>query len=395
MRAMLLFVLLIVALVSMSAAPAAKPTLAPASLVLDVGEAKKLELRGAGADAKWETSDPQLAAVYSNGWLIALKPGDVVVNAGGASSKVRVVDSADRLVNPATIQQYPDNRTFKVGERKCIGTFLNGHMVGNEQKPKVDRNRVLNPRPLRDDKPLEWELKEGTPVFDGAGVQMGTAAPALEVNGRKLTSTKFNYGFSKVINGKLCLYGFTVDIRPDPAVQKIMDESHKSKSIVATSAWVPIDGVVEKELLLDNVGLGKGKLPRLPLQPQRYKITGGNPDLYNTPAGELRIVDDPDADPKAVDYIRRPTGTVNIIYCVPGLGLGGQSLDSVLITSNAIFRPARGVRVFVQPTFYPAGHPKAGQKSPKTETFIYGAVEVAGSETIYGWVAKEAMVAMP
>jgi hypothetical protein len=51
------------------------------------------------------------------------------------------------------------------------------------------------------------------------------------------------------------------------------------------------------------------------------------------------------------------------------------------------------VRPFTQPTFYPAGHPKAGQKADKTETFVYGAVEVAGSETIYGWVAREAMSA--
>jgi hypothetical protein len=46
------------------------------------------------------------------------------------------------------------------------------------------------------------------------------------------------------------------------------------------------------------------------------------------------------------------------------------------------------------PTYYPIKHPRAKKVSPKTMTFIYGAVEVEGSETIYGWVALEALTPM-
>ena len=70
---------------------------------------------------------------------------------------------------------------------------------------------------------------------------------------------------------------------------------------------------------------------------------------------------------------------------------GGQSLDSFLISDGAIFHQAKGAKIFVQPTYFPKGHPKAGKVSPRTMTFLYGAVEIKGSETIYGWIAKEAL----
>ena len=82
---------------------------------------------------------------------------------------------------------------------------------------------------------------------------------------------------------------------------------------------------------------------------------------------------------------------MNILYSVPGYGLGGQGCDSILLNGDAIFRPAVGVKRFVQPTYFPKGHARAGQVSNKTMTFVYGAVEVQGSETIYGWIALEAL----
>jgi hypothetical protein len=85
---------------------------------------------------------------------------------------------------------------------------------------------------------------------------------------------------------------------------------------------------------------------------------------------------------------------VNIIYSVPGYGLGGQGLDAFLVTDGIVFHPARGAKVFAQPTYFPAKHPQAGKKSPMTMTFIYGAAEVKGVEPVYGWVAKEAMEPM-
>ena len=76
---------------------------------------------------------------------------------------------------------------------------------------------------------------------------------------------------------------------------------------------------------------------------------------------------------------------------VPGFDLGGQSLDSFLISSGALFRPVRGARTFVMLTYYPPRHPRKGKVSPRTMTFLYGAVETPGSETVYGWVARETL----
>jgi hypothetical protein len=132
-------------------------------------------------------------------------------------------------------------------------------------------------------------------------------------------------------------------------------------------------------------------LPRLPLEKKGFRITGGNPKQYHTPHGEVRIVKDPTAEPVPSHYLRRPSGTVNIIYSVPGFGLGGQGLDSLLVGNNVLFYPARGAKVFVQPTYYPDKHPLRGKVSPMKMTFIYGAAEVKGVEPVYGWVAKEAL----
>ena len=48
----------------------------------------------------------------------------------------------------------------------------------------------------------------------------------------------------------------------------------------------------------------------------------------------------------------------------------------------------------MQPTYFPAKHPQRGKVSPKTMTFIYGAVEVPGTEPVYGWMSKEALEPM-
>ena len=147
---------------------------------------------------------------------------------------------------------------------------------------------------------------------------------------------------------------------------------------MSTSAWIPLERVVDKDELLDRIGLGKVKLPRMPLNPTGYTITGGDPESYMTESGELAIVKQLDG-PVPSHYLRRPTGTVNLIYSVPGFGLGGQSLDSFLVSEGAVFHQAKGAKVFVQPTYYPKGHPNAGKVSPKKMTFLYGAVEVKGS----------------
>jgi hypothetical protein len=99
---------------------------------------------------------PAVANVYANGFVLALKPGEAVIRGSGANvARVHVVsgdeDHYSALKNPAV----QANREFvaAVG-RKCVGSELNGKVLG-EERP----NRVTNPKPLVADRPLEWEIQ--------------------------------------------------------------------------------------------------------------------------------------------------------------------------------------------------------------------------------------------
>lgn len=136
------------------------------SLELTIGAFHRLQPSQNAPALKYSSSDERVAAVYSNGYVIALSPGTAVINAAasdgaGAKCKVTVESDQTKLIDPSTLQQYPDNRVFKVGNRKCVGTVLNGHMVGNESRH--ERNRVTNPHPLSREKLLEWELVPNAP----------------------------------------------------------------------------------------------------------------------------------------------------------------------------------------------------------------------------------------
>jgi hypothetical protein len=297
------------------------------------------------------------------------------------------------LVDPATLKQFDDNRVFAVDGRKCVGSELNGQRAYTaDERRFLKGNRVVNPHPLDVDRPLEWELKSDTAVYDGAGVHMGDVAAKLKLpDGRRVPVSKFNFGMSKVIDGKTCIYAFGVSIKPTAELMKIVDTKQIEDGVVETSAWLPLYQVVEKDELSKRIGLDKPGLPHLPLADKIYRITGGDPHAYDTPLGELSIIPDVGYGAVPSHYLRRPSGTVNILYSVPGFGLGGQGLDALLVSDHAIFRPAKGARVFVQPTYFPVKHPLAGQRSEKTMTFIYGAVEVERSAPVYGWVPREAL----
>jgi hypothetical protein len=376
----------------------ARVTLERTLLPLETGSAGRLHAEGDRA-GRWESSAPKVAEVFQNGFVIGLAPGEAHIKVTGselndtAECVVTVKPApAPVLVNPETLQQYPDGRKFALNGRKCFGTELNGQRAFTPAERRLIRsNRVINPKPLREDKPLEWEVQEGTELYDGAGILMGTVAPRLKVGDRAVPASMFNFGMSKLLHGRLCLYAFSVGIKPSAALEKLLDRSELTDGVVATSAWLPFDQVVDKEALLERIGLGKPTLPALPLQEKPYRITGGNPKLYDTQFGELRIVPNVASPAVPSHYLRRPSGTVNLIYSVPGFGLGGQGLDSFLIGDGVEFFPAKGAKVFVQPTFFPSKHPQAGKASPQTLTFIYGAVKVNGAEPVYGWMAKEAL----
>jgi hypothetical protein len=389
LSARILLVVVTISLIASTPCFAAEEPAAP-EMKLAVGEGKQLKF-AANVPVEWESSVPAVAAVYANGFVIALKPGQAVIRAaaGADVARVRVVTGDETMQSLAKIQQFKDNREFVAADgRKCVGSELNGKVAG-EKRP----NRVTNPKPLIADRPLDWEIKEGAPVVDGTGALIGTASdPATADDGHRVHTAKFNYGMTKVIGGKLFVYAFVIRIKPDEKARANMLPDSIKKGTINTSAWLPLDAVVEKETLLEHIGVGEGKLPRLPLGSTKFRITGGKPDMYMTNDGEeLSIIENVDYGAHPGDYLRRPSGTVNILYSVPGFSLGGQSLDSFMISSGAIFRPVKGAKTFTMPTYYPPKHPLKGKMSDKTETFIYGAVETPNSETIYGWIAREAL----
>lgn len=307
----------------------------------------------------------------------------LILAAGCAQQSLHIAD----IHNPWLIKQFPDNRRFVSDGRTCYGTELNGHVPGVPHRGFLRSNRIINP--VTPQKSVIWEVATNTEVVDGAGVRLGIVA-IKQHEGRTFPGAKFNYGMSKTINGHLYLYCFATDIVPDPSVIEQMDKTQFVHGNIGTSAWLRADDVLDKQTLLERFGVGRGKLPSLPLQSVRYRITGGDPHAYETPTGELAIVKEANG-PAPSHYLRRPTGTINVLYSVPGFGLGGQGLDSFLISDGLVFCPAVGVREFVQPTYYPRRDAKAKQRAPKTMTFIYGAVEAPGCEPVFGWVAKEAL----
>ncbi|HEY3863859.1 MAG TPA: hypothetical protein VGO59_18435 [Verrucomicrobiae bacterium] len=363
------------------------------SLTLRVGTARQLGAAGPG----WKSSAPDIAEVYQNGFVAGLKPGHSRITRNEtAECLVTVEEDRQLILDPKTLKQYEDDREFTIGLRKCFGSELNGQRASDPAEKQFTRaNRVINSKPLRADKPLDWELQPGTEVYDGAGVLMGTVPATLEVDGRRMPVSMFNFGASKVLSGRICVYAFSVSIVPPAAVVKLMDPADLRGGAVAVSAWLPLDSVVDKEMLLERIGLGKAKAPALPLESKGWRISGGNPKMYMTQFGELSIVRQVGTGPVPSHYLRRPGGTVNLIYSVPGFGLGGQGTDSFLASDGLEFYPATGAKVFHQPTYFPPGHPQKGKPSPQTMTFLYGAVKVSGSEPVYGWIAREALAGAP
>jgi hypothetical protein len=389
-----------VALCAGGPASAAELKLDKSQLVLREGGIDRLTITSDGGSKPsdvWSSSNPAVAEVFSNGFVIALRKGqaNITVQRSGerpVECAVSVHHEQPAMLDPQKLEQYEDNRVFRVNGRKCVGSELNGQRAFEpDERSNTFSNRVINPDPLKPGAEREWEVMPGTEVFDGAGTRMGTVAPRLKLDARRVPTSKFNFGMSKVLNGRMCLYAFSISIVPDESSRKIVDPKEIEDGAVGTSAWLPLDQVVQKERLIERVGIGKPGLPALPLEDKAFRITGGNPRQYMTEFGEMSIVRDIHAGPVPSHYLKRPSGTVNVVYSVPGFGLGGQGLDSFLVSDDLTFRPATGAKVFVQPTWFPPKHPKAGEVSPMTMTFLYGAIQAKDAEPVYGWVAREAM----
>ncbi len=395
------FAILVLTFSVANAEDAATPIVfTPAKVAMALGDGIKLKPGGSlkgTTNASWTSSDPAVVEVLKNGWIIALKTGSATVRvsdgAGSQECPILVTNAAVKVREPKSIKEFPDERSFELDGRLCYGSELCGHVLGVPRKGYLNSNRVINPTPLNAKRNILWEVAPGAEVLDGAGKLLGTVAPIVYKDGKKVPASAFNFGMSKVMNGRLYLYGFTTPVLASEGLRKEVEADELRDGVIHISAWVPLDSIIDKETLVDRFGVGRGKLPALPLEAQRYRVTGGDPKSYVIPEGELAIVKTANG-PVPSHYLRRPCATINLLYSVPGFGLGGQGLDSFLLSDNLTFRPARGVRTFVQPTYYPLKHAKAKEVAPKTMTFLYGAVEAPGCEPLFCWVAKESLEPM-
>jgi hypothetical protein len=121
-------------------------------LRLALGEAIRLKPVGGSGEALG-SSEPSVAAVYSNGMIVALQPGEAQVHSGSEISIVRVVSSTESFTPLPHITQFEDHRELDIRGRRCVGTELNGRILGDKQG-----NRVRNPNPPVAKAPLEWEV---------------------------------------------------------------------------------------------------------------------------------------------------------------------------------------------------------------------------------------------
>jgi hypothetical protein len=177
---------------SAAAAAAANVTIDHSSITVGAGAVAKLEVT-AGGDAKglqWTTSNPKVVQVYANGTVVGIAAGEAVItvaepgqsSSSGAKCEVTVQHTAPPMIDVSQIKQYPDNRVFRVDGRKCVGSELNGQRNEDPEERKFTQgNRVINPKPLDLDKPVDWEVEKDAEVVDGAGVLIGKIAPTLKL----------------------------------------------------------------------------------------------------------------------------------------------------------------------------------------------------------------------
>jgi len=358
-------------------------------VVVAVGEAVRLGVETSDTEAqRFAPQHNRSLQLFANGYCFGITPGPVQVQSDkGTRFDVEVVAEQNRSVSAESFRQYPDNREF-VGRdgRQCFGSELNCRMP---QSKGTRSNRIVNPNPLSEDRDgnILWAASPGAPLLDGTGAKLGTLLPRV-VEGKAVNAIKVQHGMTKVLNGEVNIYAFSTPVR--------LTSGASAGTTTGVSAWMPLRLVRDKEALLERLHPGIGRLPVVELSPERFTITGGNPADYDTSDGlPLKIVKAVHTPPQPHDYLLRPAGTINLLYAVPGFGLGGHSLDSCLVANKPVFRAAKGVRPITVPTYYHYRHPLAGQIADKTMTFVYGAVEANGAAAVYGWMAREALAPTP
>lgn len=215
---------------------------------------------------------------------------------------------------------------------------------------------------------LDWGVNVNVPVLDGNGDVMGL---------QKSDSLKFNYGQERSFGGKTYVFALTTS-------------NH-------SAGWFPLASVKSSDVLASRVGDARAHRSGL-AKMACYKVKdGSDPDLevkkvvYNTdatpgPSGEAAG----DYLPKLRENGKR---SINLIYNVPGSGLGGPAIDHFpvgtkfqrLDVPTDSGRPSLDVKLWLQDS-------NGDFKKPAgTMKFVYGYVASKTGEVRVGWMAYDAL----
>jgi len=222
--------------------------------------------------------------------------------------------------------------------------------------PDRDRPRVFDDATGS----YDWPILPGALLYDGLGVSRGAV---IDPNG-----VRVNYGMRKTLVGVTLVYVWAVAI----------DTGYPA------SGWVREDALVHADLLRAKMRTLVLPDPGAGLYETSWIVTGGDVGAF----GELKVTRGySGGGRKATDYLVRTGGVVNLVYNIPGRGLGGYSVDSFPV--GVTFRRAKGVLQVEIPLYHPGGTTPVSSMR-----FVYGYIDDGGQHR-FGWIAKEALTQAP
>lgn len=212
-----------------------------------------------------------------------------------------------------------------------------------------------------------WEITPGAAIRDGNGVALATET------GTHLT---FNYGQLRTVAGSLHALALTTSN--------------------ASAGWYPVDHIVQQAAFTNDdhevaaKDPGDGKLGC-------YAVRGSDDEAL----AALKVVYDskegPDGHERAGDYFplvradnRR---SVNLVFSVPGFGLGGATTDHFL--AGAKFQrvdvPTATGRPSIAIPLWSRDSEGRYRKRAGSMRFLYGYVRTANGARRFGWMARPAL----
>jgi len=224
-------------------------------------------------------------------------------------------------------------------------------------------NRAVNPKTNN----IWFPVKPNTTIVDSRGRSQGVvAAPEVRIN-----------------------YGATRKLLGSDGKQHVFHQAWSTnlQSGVAASGWI------QRSALPTKPKMPTVTAKRPPTGPRTaYTITGGNPQSSKfgmTVFGQFvpfKVTRGyAGGGRNASDYLRRPTGVVNVSYNLPGKG--GVSHDTY--RPGTTFQRAKSIRSIVSPLYLPGG-----TKPVSNLRFVYGTVQTPTGPR-FGWIPLAALKRKP